>query len=92
MIQAVRTADSRGWQNDKFYMSAVSPQAFQIRGTPSGWAPGTNGLVRGEVVLATETTEAEFKAKHPAASLKGKWVMRTASPEVTAYFTAQGMR
>ena len=36
-----------GWTNDKFYMAAVSPQAFPIPGTPTAWTPGTNGLVRG---------------------------------------------
>ena len=31
----------RGWTNDKFYLAAVSPQAFPIPGTPSAWTPGT---------------------------------------------------
>ena len=35
---------SHGWQNEKFYMAAVSPQQFPIPGTPTGWTPGTNGL------------------------------------------------
>ena len=39
----------RGWTNDKFYMAAVSPQAFPIPGTPVAWTPGTDGLVRGDV-------------------------------------------
>jgi hypothetical protein len=81
-----------GWQNDKFYLSAVSPQAFTIRGTPLAWTPGTNGLVKGEVVLVTETTEADIKAKHPAASLKGKWVIRTMPADVPPYLTAPGHR
>ena len=45
-----RNGFDRGWANEKFYMAAVSPQAFPIPGTPTGWTPGTNGLVRGEVV------------------------------------------
>ena len=53
-----------GWTNDKFYLAATMPQAFPIRGTPSAWSPGTNGLVRGEVVLVTETTEEALKAKY----------------------------
>ena len=36
-----------GWANEKFYMAAVSPQAFPIPGTPTAWTPGTSGLVRG---------------------------------------------
>src|SRR4029453_1840661 len=51
-----------------------------------------NGLVRGGVVMVTETTEADIKSKYPAEALRGKWVMRTAPPEVAAYFTAPGSR
>src|SRR5262249_55929074 len=35
----------RGWANEKFYLQAVAPQSFPIPGTPSGWTPGSNGLV-----------------------------------------------
>src|SRR3954465_3026574 len=42
-----QTLFPRGWSNDKFYMAATAPQAFPIPGTPTGWTPGTNGLVRG---------------------------------------------
>ena len=58
-----RNGFDRGWVNEKFYMAAVSPQAFAIPGTPSGWTPGTNGLVRGEVALVTETTQEDLQ-KH----------------------------
>jgi hypothetical protein len=81
----------RGWVNEKFYMAAVSPQQFPIVGTPTGWTPGTNGLVRGNAVMATENTLEELKAKY-AGKLKGAWVMRTAAPDVPAYFTAPGKR
>src|SRR5437762_800388 len=50
----------RGWSNDKFYMAAVSPQSFPIVGTPTAWTPGTNGLMRADVVLVTATTEEEL--------------------------------
>jgi hypothetical protein len=81
-----------GWTNDKFYLAAVLPQAFPIRGTPSAWSPGTNGLVRGEVVLVTETTEEALKAKYKPGQLKGKWVISAAAPNVNAYFNAPGTR
>ena len=32
---------AHGWSNDKFYLAAVSPQAFPIPGTPVAWTPGT---------------------------------------------------
>jgi carboxypeptidase Q len=79
-----------GWTNDKFYMAAVSPQAFPISGTPTSWTPGTNGLVRGEVALVTETT-AEDLQKH-GGKLKGKWILTQAAPDVAAYWTAPASR
>ena len=79
-----------GWTNDKFYLAAVSPQAFSIPGTPTSWTPGTSGLVRGEVVLVTETT-AEDLQKH-AGKLQGKWVLGQAAPDVAAMWTAPASR
>jgi hypothetical protein len=79
-----------GWTNDKFYLAAVAPQAFPIPGTPTSWTPGTNGLVRGEVALVTETT-AEDLQKY-AGKLKGKWILTQAAPDVAAYWTAPSTR
>ena len=81
----------RGWTNDKFYLAAVSPQAFPISGTPSAWTPGTNGLVRGEVLFITETDEATLKANY-AGKLKGKWVITQPAPDVAAYWTPLAQR
>src|SRR6187401_644911 len=80
----------RGWTNEKFYLAAVSPQAFPIPGTPTAWTPGTNGLVRGEVVLVTETTEEDVQKY--AGKLKGKWVLTQAAPDVAAYWTPPASR
>ena len=85
-----QTMFARGWANDKFYMAAVSPQSFPIPGTPSGWTPGTNGLVRGEVVLVSETTQ-EGVQKY-AGTLKGKWVLTQTAPDVAAYWTPPASR
>jgi hypothetical protein len=62
-----------GWANEKFYMAAVSPQPFPIPGTPTAWTPGTNGLVTGDVVLVTETTQENLQKY--AGKLKGKWIL-----------------
>lgn len=81
---------SRGWTNDKFYMQCLSPEKFPIPGTPTGWTPGTNGLVSGEAVLVTATTAeelAQFKGK-----LKGKWVLTQPAPDVPAMWEAQAKR
>jgi carboxypeptidase Q len=85
-----QTMFARGWANEKFYMAAVSPQSFPIPGTPSGWTPGTNGLVRGEVVLVSETTQEDVQKY--AGKLKGKWVLTQAAPDVAAYWTPPASR
>jgi hypothetical protein len=79
-----------GWTNEKFYMAAVSPQSFPIAGTPTAWTPGTTGLVRGEVVLVTETTQEDLQKY--AGKLKGKWILAQAPPDVAAFWTAQATR
>jgi hypothetical protein len=85
-----QTMFPRGWANEKFYMSAVAPQSFPIPGTPTGWTPGTNGLVRGDVILVTETTQEDVQKY--AGKLKGKWVLTQAAPDVAAYWTAPATR
>ena len=70
----------RGWVNEKFYLAAVAPQAFPIPGTPTGWTPGTHGLVRGDVVLLTGTTLEALQAQ--AGQLRDKWVLRAEAPDV----------
>ncbi len=82
----------RGWVNEKFYLQATAPQQFPIPGTPSAWTPGTNGLVKGEVVRVTETTEAELKAAYAGGKLKGKWVITGGAPDVQAYWTPPASR
>ncbi|HNV02150.1 MAG TPA: M20/M25/M40 family metallo-hydrolase [Vicinamibacterales bacterium] len=79
-----RNGFERGWTNDKFYLSAVAPERFPIPGTPAAWTPGTNGLVSGEVVLVTATTEAELAPYK--GTLRGKWVLTQAAPDVAAYW------
>src|SRR3954471_6003166 len=80
----------RGWVNEKFYLAAVSPQAFPIPGTPTGWTPGTNGLVRGEVAVVTETTQEDLQKY--AGKLKGKWILASAPPDVAAYWNPPATR
>ena len=85
-----RNGFERGWTNDKFYLAAVAPEKFPIPGTPTAWTPGTEGLVNGEVVLVTATTEADLAAYK--GKLKGKWVLTQAAPDVAAYWTAPAER
>jgi hypothetical protein len=80
----------RGWSNDKFYLHAVSPQAFPIPGTPTAWTPGTNGLARGPVMLITETSEEALKKY--IGQLKGAFVLGAPPPDVAAWWTAPAAR
>ena len=83
---------ARGWANEKFYLAAVTPQAFPIPGTPTAWTPGTKGLVSGQVVLVTATTADELKKEYAGGKLRGKWVITSPAPDVQAYWTAPATR
>ena len=82
----------RGWANEKFYMAAVSPQAFPIPGTPTV-LDARHQRPRARRGRAGDGDDAEeLKAKHPAGKLKGKWMLRAAAPDVAAYWTAPAQR
>ena len=71
-------------------MEVTAPERFPVPGTPTAWTPGTNGLVSGEAVLVTATTEedlAQYKGK-----LKGKWVLVVSAPDVAAFWDARAKR
>lgn len=87
---ANRNGFERGWTNDKFYMQVTAPERFPVPGTPSGWTPGTSGLVSGEAVLVTATTEDEL-AKYKG-QVKGKWVLLVPAPDVAAFWDARATR
>ena len=76
----------RGWANEKSYVAAVEPQAFPIPATPIAWTPGTPGLVRGGAVLVTDGTLEDLEQHHAPGTLKGRWVLRSAVPDVAAYW------
>jgi carboxypeptidase Q len=63
----------KGWQVDKFYAATTLPYYHPIIASPKAWTPGTNGLIKSEVVLIkadTITDLAKYKGK-----LQGKIVM-----------------
>jgi hypothetical protein len=80
----------RGWQNQRFSASAVTPRAYPLIAYPKAWTPGTNGPVTGDAVIAVINDDkdfAEFKGK-----LRGKFVLAMAMRDVPAHFDAQGHR
>lgn len=63
----------RGWTNDKFYVQVTAPVAFPVIGYPQAWTPGTNGLIKSDVVYVRIDSDADF-AKYKG-QLAGKVVM-----------------
>jgi hypothetical protein len=80
----------RGWQNERFVASAVTPRAYPLIGFPKAWTPGTRGLVTGEAILANIESENDFDAWR--GKLRGKFVLTMPLREVEAHFTAPGHR
>jgi hypothetical protein len=85
-----RNGFERGWTNDKFYMEVTAPDHISIPGTPLGWTPGTSGLVTAEAALLTATKEEELAPYK--GTLKGKWVLIGAPPDVAAFWEPRATR
>ena len=63
----------KGWEVQKNYAAITAPYYHAIIAIPKAWTPGTNGLIKGEVVVIkidTITDIDKYKGK-----LKGKIVM-----------------
>ncbi len=80
----------RGWTNDKFYAQVTSPVAFAAIGYPQAWTPGTNGLVKSDVVYVKIDSEADY-AKYRG-KLTGKIVMLSPMRDVTPNFAPLASR
>ncbi|HEY6895474.1 MAG TPA: peptidase, partial [Rhodanobacteraceae bacterium] len=80
----------RGWQNQRFSASAVSPRAYPLIAYPKAWTPGTNGPVTGEAVLAVIQRESDFDTFR--GKLRGKFVLSTGARQINAHFEADGHR
>jgi hypothetical protein len=80
----------RGWSNDKFTAYVVEPNPYPLIGYPKAWTPGTNGVVRGEAVIADIQTEDDFEEW--AGKLQGKFVLTSAPQEVTALWEPSAHR
>ncbi|MFA5403709.1 MAG: M20/M25/M40 family metallo-hydrolase [Ignavibacteria bacterium] len=62
----------KSWSLKKFYANIVEPYTMPIIGNPKEWTPGTNGIVRAEVIYLNVKTDADFE-KYKG-KLKGKIV------------------
>ena len=80
----------RGWSNERMYVAMVKPYAFPLIGYSRAWTPGTNGTVKGDVVLAVINTPED--AEDCRGKLRGKFVMSSVAPNLQAQFRAPGTR
>jgi len=80
----------RGWTNERFYAAMIAPYSYPLIGFPKAWTPGTNGLVKGDVVMAVINAAADFERFR--GKLRGKFVMTAAMPAVAAQFEPPGRR
>jgi hypothetical protein len=80
----------RGWTNQRFYAAMVTPYPFTLIGHSKAWAPGTKGVVKGEAILASVTTQDDAEKYH--ARLRGKIVLNGAPRELAALFQPAATR
>jgi carboxypeptidase Q len=80
----------RGWQNQRFVASAVTPRAYPLIAYPKAWTPGTNGPVTGEVVVAVINNDRDFETFR--GKLRGKFLLSVAMRDVPAQFDPPGHR
>src|SRR6516162_6392043 len=74
----------RGWSLEGFTANVLSPRFSPLIAYPKAWSPGTNGMVRGEVVLLNVKTVADldkYKGK-----LKGKIVLFSQARQIDPLF------
>jgi carboxypeptidase Q len=80
----------RGWANEKFAASVVTPQPFPLIAFPRAWTPGTEGTVTGDAVLAVIDREEDFDKWR--GRLKGKVVLDARPTTVNAVFNPLARR
>jgi len=82
----------RGWQVDKCYVAMTAPYYQQLIAVPKAWTPGTNGLIKGDVI-DVKIDAAEDMEKYKG-KLAGKIVMLEPPPNTSpkVNFTADAKR
>lgn len=80
----------KGWEVEKSYLALTKPYYQPMIGSPKAWTPGTNGAVKGEVVLVKATKEEDL-AQY-AGKLKGKIVMMQVNNPIKTRFEPDASR
>lgn len=79
-----------GWRNDRLTLEVIAPTQFAVAVAPRAWSPPTNGVVKGDAVLANLTAWSDT-AKY-AGQLKGKFLMLGDAPTLSPHARADSRR
>ncbi|MES2111641.1 MAG: M20/M25/M40 family metallo-hydrolase [Bacteroidota bacterium] len=80
----------KGWEVQKNYVAMTVPYYHALIAIPKAWTPGTNGPIKGDVVLVKADTTTDLD-KYKG-TLKGKIVIFDTKPGVERTFKADGVR
>ena len=80
----------KGWHVEKSYVAMTKPYYMPFIAVPKAWTNGTNGLVKGEVIVIDIKSEEDF-SKYEG-KLKGKIILNPSDYDATASFEAEGFR
>jgi carboxypeptidase Q len=74
----------KGWENERFSATVVTPNPWTIIGAPKAWTPGTDGTVTADAVFAPLENEQDLEQWK--GKLKGKIVLPLPVREVKPSF------
>lgn len=80
----------KGWEIEKNYSAMTSPYYHSVLATPKAWTPGTNGLVKSEIVIVKADTITDLD-KYKG-TLKGKVVIFDNAAALNTSFKSDGSR
>ena len=79
-----------GWDNQKTYIAMTAPYYSVMIGTPKAWTAGTNGLVKGPVMLVNIEDESDFE--NYKGKLDGKIALMSTTREYKVSFEKMAKR
>lgn len=80
----------RSWQNTRFTLLALKPEAYTIIAYPLAWTPGTHGPVTAEAIQVKLDTEADF-AQYQG-RLRGAFALMGEEPAIEPNFKPDAER
>ena len=80
----------KGWEIEKNYSAMTLPYYHAIVASPKAWTPGTNGLVKSDIILLKADSASDL-AKYKG-TLKGKIVIFDTKSIINTSFKSDGSR